>query len=121
VCIEELLFHAIIYICYRDERKKHPESTTVGKSEFSVNTSNASLRVHLDRYHCDAYEAFCKEHNCINQLPSYKLKAAETQVAGTGVRPRVKYTKHQFVKSLVNLVVGNDYVSVRHLWVPISH
>lgn len=107
-----LLSFAIAYICYRDERKKNPEASSA-RYEFSANTSNASLRVHLDKCHRDAYETFCKEQKWTNQLLSHKHKAAETQAAGAegGARSRVKFTKHQFIKHLVNLIVGNDHVS----------
>jgi hypothetical protein len=98
-------------ICEED-----PNSSSV-KYAFSPNTSNTSLRMHLDRYHRNAYIAFCEANNYPNQLASHKALLAKDNLADqSDMGPRPKYSPAQLLKSIVNFVIADDQVSAGSFW-----
>ena len=83
---------------------------------FSEKSSNPVLRGHLDKYHRNAYYAFCEANDCENQLPSFnQAKAKEAQNLGsTQVAQRqVKFTVPQFIKHIVDFIMADDQVNAR--------
>jgi len=97
--------------------EEDPQNATGVQHTFSPFTSNTSLRMHLDKYHRQAYNAFCEANNCLNQLPSHKALVTKLNPAdqrNTGPRP--KYTPDQLLKSIVNFVIADDQASAGSLW-----
>ena len=99
-----------------DRFSKNPKSVLNVNWTFSEKSSNPILHGHLDKYHRDAYYAFCEANDCENQLPSFKqAKAKEAQTLGStqAAQRWVEFTVPQFIKQLVDFIVADDQVNAR--------
>ena len=99
-----------------DRFNKNPKLVLGVNWTFSEKSSNPVLRGHLDKYHHNAYNAFCETNECENQLPSFKqAKAKEAQNLGStqAAQRQVEFTVPQFIKQLVDFIVADDQVNAR--------
>ena len=99
-----------------DRFNKNPKLVHSVNWTFSEKSSNPVLHRHLDKYHRNAYYAFCEANDCENQLPSFKqAKAKEAQNLGsTQVAQRqVEFTVPQFIKHIVDFIMADNQVNAR--------
>jgi len=102
--------------CSSEAHLKDLKQIPEGKSSFSPHTSNPSLRVHLDKYHREAYKTFCMENHFPNQLPSHKVisewaTAGSVIIGEAGVHSLPKFSQTQLIKYIINFIVADDQVS----------
>ena len=99
-----------------DRFNKNPKLVLGINWTFSEKSSNPVLHGHLDKYHCNAYNAFCETNDCKNQLPLFKqAKAKEAQNLGSTqvAQHQVEFTMPQFIKQFVDFIVADDQVNAR--------
>jgi hypothetical protein len=92
------------------------------KYEYSLKTSNTSLRPHIERHHRELYMTLAKENRWQIMLPGLLLDA-HSQAAGAAAvaamseddRPDT-FNEHTFCERLVKFIVINDQVLSRHFF-----
>jgi hypothetical protein len=89
------------------------------KYEFSINTSNTSLRPHLERNHLELYMTLVKEKGWSNKLLGCQAKThtrsqTSSQTATSqGERPTI-YDEANFHQLLLKFIVADDQVCSHH-------
>jgi hypothetical protein len=86
--------------------------------EFSENTGNSNLRVHLENHHEGEYVKLCIKNGWKNQLPKHKaqeeLKLSRQGtldgVAQAGVTNRERFSRQALLRYIVNFIVADDQV-----------
>ena len=99
-----------------DRFNKNPKLVLNVNWTFPEKSSNPVLHRNLDKYHHNAYYAFCKANDCENQLPSFKhAKAKEAQNLGStqAAQHQVEFTVPQFIKHIVDFIMADDQVNAR--------
>jgi len=85
---------------------------------FSENTGNSNLRVHIENHHADEYEKLCIENGWKNQLPKHKAReelklTGQTTLSGIAradVTNREIFSQQAFLRHIVNFIVADDQV-----------
>ncbi|CAA7260679.1 unnamed protein product [Cyclocybe aegerita] len=82
------------------------------KFEFSINTSNTTLRNHLENVHKEEYLCLCTEKGWNNLLSKSRVQmvAAPEAAHGTQGAFRTPFTQKAFIQHLINFVVADDQV-----------
>ncbi|CAA7270386.1 unnamed protein product [Cyclocybe aegerita] len=82
------------------------------KFEFSANTSNTTLRNHLENVHKEEYLHLCAEKGWNNLLPKSRVQVVVAPEAAHGTQGafRTPFTQKAFIQHLINFVVADDQV-----------
>jgi hypothetical protein len=80
---------------------------------FFVNTSNAPLRGHLEKYHTDEYVQVCKDNRWPALLPKLWQKITEASIGSSSDpdgQPHPKFSRQTFLHHIINFIVADDQV-----------
>jgi hypothetical protein len=83
--------------------------------EYSPNTSNTSLRPHIQKHHLDLFLRLAKEKGWTIQLPglvSQSRSQAANEAAASQVRQPEKFDEKTFHQHLVNFIIADDQVHI---------
>jgi hypothetical protein len=114
LCRYTLSLHTVMALLTQNatSREKHTSSPNPPRYEFSLSSSNTTLRGHLQREHKDDYIHVCQGKGWKNQLLSTKFEseAGSEPSAGAG-RFRTAFSSKAFMEHLINFIVADDQVS----------
>ncbi|CAA7265254.1 unnamed protein product [Cyclocybe aegerita] len=93
---------------FREKSASNPKL----KFEFSANTSNTTLRNHLENVHKEEYLHLCAEKGWNNLLPKSQVQAVAALEAAHGTQGAfcTPFTQKAFIQHLINFVVADDQV-----------
>ena len=80
---------------------------------FFVNTSNAPLRGHLEKYHTDEYVQVCKDNRWSVLLLKLQQQITEASIGSSSDpdgRPRPEFSRQTFLRHIINFIVADDQV-----------
>ena len=80
---------------------------------FSVNTSNALLHGHLEKYHTDEYVQVCKDNRWPVLLPKLWQQITKVSIGSSGDPdgwPCPEFSRQTFLCHIINFIVADDQV-----------
>lgn len=88
------------------------------KYEYSIKTSNTSLRPHLERNHLELYMTLVKEKGWPNRLPgsqeTHTRSQMSSQTVGSQGEQHTIYDEADFHRLLTKFIVVDDQVCSHH-------